>query len=137
MLPVCPKCHVALFVLSLNEVEIDFCQQCRGVWLDAGELENLIGRADTKSVDPLAQFQKLNGFIPRGPKSLCPRCDRPLEEISSQRGDQKALTLDRCPQGHGLWFDAHELEELLAAFPKERNISKTIDYLNQIFNVKV
>ena len=25
------------------------------------------------------------------------------------------LTLDRCPRGHGLWFDAEELEQLLAS----------------------
>jgi Zn-finger nucleic acid-binding protein len=28
-------------------VEIDYCPQCRGVWLDRGELDKLVARTDT------------------------------------------------------------------------------------------
>lgn len=37
----CPKCHVALELLTLRGVEIDRCSLCKGVWLDEGELEQL------------------------------------------------------------------------------------------------
>ncbi len=37
-------------------VEIDYCPQCRGVWLDRGELDKLIERATTRvSSMPVAQ----------------------------------------------------------------------------------
>jgi len=31
-----------------NGVEIDYCPQCRGVWLDRGELDKIIDRAATQ-----------------------------------------------------------------------------------------
>ena len=41
----CPVCDVTLSISSRDGVEIDFCPQCRGVWLDRGELDKIIDRA--------------------------------------------------------------------------------------------
>lgn len=41
------KCPVDGSELSISDrqgVEIDFCPQCRGVWLDRGELDKIIDR---------------------------------------------------------------------------------------------
>jgi len=38
----CPKCGMDLQTLSRGPVEIDTCFSCGGVWLDAGELEQII-----------------------------------------------------------------------------------------------
>jgi hypothetical protein len=40
----CPVCDVTLSISSREGVEIDFCPQCRGVWLDRGELDKIIER---------------------------------------------------------------------------------------------
>ena len=42
---VCPVCQAVLSISSREGVEIDFCPQCRGVWLDRGELDKIIERA--------------------------------------------------------------------------------------------
>ena len=34
----CPACKEAMITLELEEVEIDYCPDCGGIWLDAGEL---------------------------------------------------------------------------------------------------
>ncbi len=42
------KCPIDDSVLQMTErsgIEIDYCPQCRGVWLDRGELDKLIDRA--------------------------------------------------------------------------------------------
>ncbi len=39
----CPVCKNAMITLELQEVEIDYCIDCGGIWLDAGELELLLG----------------------------------------------------------------------------------------------
>ena len=44
----CPVCKDTLIILELNEVEIDYCSSCSGVWLDAGELELLIDEDSEK-----------------------------------------------------------------------------------------
>ena len=42
----CPVCEdVTLSISSREGVEIDHCPQCRGVWLDRGELDKIIDRA--------------------------------------------------------------------------------------------
>lgn len=46
----CPVCDVALSISSREGVEIDFCPQCRGVWLDRGELDKVIERASAAMV---------------------------------------------------------------------------------------
>ena len=43
----CPIDDSPLSVSSREGVEIDFCPQCRGVWLDRGELDKIIDRAAT------------------------------------------------------------------------------------------
>lgn len=42
----CPTCTTAELKMSERRgVEIDYCPQCRGVWLDRGELDKLIERS--------------------------------------------------------------------------------------------
>ncbi len=41
----CPVCKVSLVMSDRNGVEIDYCPNCRGVWLDRGELDKIIERA--------------------------------------------------------------------------------------------
>lgn len=43
----CPVCKVTLSISDRQGVEIDFCPQCRGVWLDRGELDKIIERSET------------------------------------------------------------------------------------------
>ncbi len=40
----CPTCRVGLVMSERQGVEIDYCPQCRGVWLDRGELDKIIER---------------------------------------------------------------------------------------------
>ena len=43
----CPRCEGTSLTLSERQnVEIDYCQKCRGIWLDRGELDKLIERAE-------------------------------------------------------------------------------------------
>lgn len=45
----CPVCKdTKLIISNRQEVEIDYCPDCRGVWLDRGELDKIIERS-TKS----------------------------------------------------------------------------------------
>ncbi len=42
----CPVCKTtALMMTERPRIAIDYCPQCRGIWLDRGELDKLIDRA--------------------------------------------------------------------------------------------
>jgi uncharacterized protein len=38
----CPKCGMDLQTLTKGKVEIDTCFNCKGIWLDHGELEEIL-----------------------------------------------------------------------------------------------
>jgi len=41
----CPNDETTLVMSERNGIEIDYCPDCRGVWLDRGELDKIIERA--------------------------------------------------------------------------------------------
>ncbi|RJF90701.1 zf-TFIIB domain-containing protein [Sphingomonas cavernae] len=41
----CPVCKVGLAMSDRQGIEIDYCPQCRGIWLDRGELDKIIERS--------------------------------------------------------------------------------------------
>ena len=132
MITVCPRCDKALFVLEFRGIEVDLCHHCRGLWLDAWEFELLLARTgDDPHTSPL-KFEPQKSKPSKGEKMLCPRCDRRLEEIPVRGQGDETVMLDRCPQGHGVWFDDHELQELLEILPPESHAKKTVEYLDDL-----
>ena len=47
----CPLDGSTLLLSERQGIEIDYCPQCRGVWLDRGELDKLIERGDDDDDD--------------------------------------------------------------------------------------
>ena len=45
----CPNCNVNLVMTDRSGVEIDYCPECRGVWLDRGELDKIIDRSTSRT----------------------------------------------------------------------------------------
>lgn len=46
----CPVCTgIDLKISERQGVEIDYCPECRGVWLDRGELDKIIERSETQA----------------------------------------------------------------------------------------
>ena len=42
----CPTDNATLVMSERSGIEIDYCPECRGVWLDRGELDKIIERND-------------------------------------------------------------------------------------------
>ena len=46
----CPACeNTSLLMTERQGVEIDYCPDCRGVWLDRGELDKIIEKSNSES----------------------------------------------------------------------------------------
>ena len=41
----CPNCKIPLVMSDRQGIEIDYCPECRGIWLDRGELDKIIERS--------------------------------------------------------------------------------------------
>lgn len=44
----CPHCSVNMLMTDRQGIEIDYCPDCRGVWLDRGELDKLVERSNAQ-----------------------------------------------------------------------------------------
>ncbi|GAB3190585.1 TFIIB-type zinc ribbon-containing protein [Hydrogenophaga aquatica] len=63
----CPHCvDVVLVMTERQGVEIDYCPQCRGVWLDRGELDKLIERSAAPAASAPAVPPRRPGFVDSG-----------------------------------------------------------------------
>ncbi|MBX9644566.1 MAG: zf-TFIIB domain-containing protein [Novosphingobium sp.] len=64
----CPVCKVSLVMTDRQGVEIDYCPQCRGVWLDRGELDKIIERSASDLAQPQAAPPppQQPGYAPQG-----------------------------------------------------------------------
>lgn len=38
----CPHCHETLWIAERNQIEIDYCPSCKGVWPDKGEPDKML-----------------------------------------------------------------------------------------------
>ena len=48
----CPACKTDLVMTERQNIEIDYCPKCRGVWLDRGELDKIIERSGAAEETP-------------------------------------------------------------------------------------
>lgn len=58
----CPVDGSTLVMADRQGVEIDYCPQCRGVWLDRGELDKIIERSAPAAPAPRAAPQPARGY---------------------------------------------------------------------------
>jgi len=106
----CAVCNNPMITLELDQVETDYCLTCRGIWLDKGELEQLLG--DTLQAQQVLQSFQIAQDCKESPRR-CPICGKKMEKVLAGP-ESKTTLLYRCKKGHGLWFDSGELESVLS-----------------------
>jgi Zn-finger nucleic acid-binding protein len=100
----CPACGEILVTFELEGIEADHCVACKGTWLDAGELEEIIDRSGGNTA-LVGEKVKAAGAAKPGKRS-CVRCRAKLSGVTFG-----AIEFDRCPYGHGIWFDKGEMAD--------------------------
>ncbi|MBA63381.1 MAG: hypothetical protein CMJ76_13570 [Planctomycetaceae bacterium] len=110
----CPKCGAMLTALQLQDITIDKCHSCDGIWLDHGELEKLRSTGikgveeslEEEYGNPPAPMFSLDGYL------RCPRCvDQGLR--SNYVSYMQPVKMDHCIVCFGMWLDKHELDKLM------------------------
>ncbi len=126
----CPACGEEMIVVERSGIELDYCAGCNGIWFDSGELELFAGSvgAEIELPDWAAAPRAESDERPR----RCPRCRKKMDKILIGE-----ILVDRCPRGHGLWFDGGELgglfEQQTAGAPAGE--TKVIEFLGETFRV--
>ena len=66
----CIKCEGTLRLVRIDEVEVDQCDACNGIWFDSGELAKIVGRKDVEALRTKAHASKEVDQK----RAACPRC---------------------------------------------------------------
>jgi Zn-finger nucleic acid-binding protein len=118
-------------ILELYQIEIDYCTNCHGIWLDGGELELLMQDSEEKT-------ELLNSFAvdkKSGEKRIkCPICSKKMDKVLC--GTENKVTLDKCGKHHGIWFNEGELERVVEMGGLDKQ-DKIIGLLKEMFSHKL
>jgi Zn-finger nucleic acid-binding protein len=125
----CPICTTPIVALELNQIEVDHCLRCGGVWLDPDEMDLvLVGSAGRVEIR-----RTMHPDDGGGERVLdCPLCRKKMEKVRVARDSGAGLRIDRCVNGDGTWLDGGELHALVALsdFPAADRIH---EFLSAIF----
>ena len=101
----CPRCDVALNEKSFKGIEIDHCPDCKGLWLDFHELDQLEDHAmDDDERKGMIEYARRESDI------SCPHCHEVMETFNYRAHD---LPIDHCKNQHGYWLDEGEEKKVL------------------------
>lgn len=128
----CPVCRQTMLVVEREEIELDCCAACPGIWFDAGEFDLL---AEKHGLPPAELDAERFALAPTRERArLCPRCDRPMEKVWFDRGQE--ILVDRCE--HGIWFDRGELGRALeSVFPSDSDVPAVmVSFLGETFRFR-
>ncbi len=102
----CPRHYAATLVRRfLKGVEVDQCPQCTGLWLDAGELERVLGAMEQTPSIPFEASSCPDDEAPM----RCPACGAVAVLVALP-----PVRINTCSSCQGFWLDAHELDTLKA-----------------------
>jgi len=119
----CPNCKNEFIKIELENVEIDYCIFCKGIWLDNGELEMLGSYVNYKYYKKLSFIEK----IIKEKNKRCPVCKCIMNKTALY--DLPEILLDKCPK-HGLWFDKGELQSVLESYIGENKLVNILKKIN-------
>jgi len=134
---ICPACKYDMIVVEYHNTELDYCNSCKGVWFDSGELELLLKSQGLE--EPKAFF---NGILnsqeaaSSEKKRNCPICGHKMKKTAL--GGQPEILIDVCRDKHGLWFDGGEVTQLIRRLagehpPKRDSRGPVISFLEEVF----
>jgi Zn-finger nucleic acid-binding protein len=126
-----------MVVVEYHNIELDYCNSCKGVWFDSGELELLLKSYGLK--EPKAFFDDIfnSQEAPSSEKKrICPICGHKMKKTAI--GGQPETLTDICRDKHGLWFDGGEVTQLIKRLagehPPERDSRRqVISFLEEVF----
>jgi uncharacterized protein len=103
----CPKCHAAMQKVEYQQVEVDRCSACQGLWFDLLEHEELAALDGAEAID--------SGAVEVGRRSdqidriQCPACHVPM--IRMVVSGQPHIRYESCTVCYGVYFDAGEFTD--------------------------
>lgn len=110
----CPKCRSSLKIVLNEDVEVDACEKCEGIWVDLVEEKDFFRlKPEVFTVDELRRLRALYkplGKIEKNVRYLrCPVCGELM--YRKNWGSHSGVIVDKCYR-HGVWYDQGEADKI-------------------------
>jgi Zn-finger nucleic acid-binding protein len=106
----CPRCGAKLQAREYEEMSVDECDRCGGLFLSHAMLDRLVAARDTPSGLHLALPKRAVGREAGVRYVRCPVCGKLMNRQAF--GRVSGVVVDVC-KADGMWFDAGELAEVI------------------------
>ncbi len=129
----CPKCVGKLQHKQVENVEIDVCFVCEGIWFDENELKKIITLDSQDFKHRSFDREEFDGKEISGlrqeldkKEAVCPRCGNGVKLVSKEYHGKNKINVDVCAKCNGIWLDGGEISEL-----RKRDLVDMKDKLDQ------
>jgi len=108
----CPKCNADLVPAVRHKINVNYCQSCKGMWLERQDL----GKLEDEVFDYGDDAKGTLAFSSTPTTAKCPECNAPLKRFKYRFYD---LEMEVCENQHGYWLDEDEDTRVLQLMKKE------------------
>jgi len=119
----CPHCHEPLIIIEYQQIELDYCLKCEGIWLDQGELEFVLklptSRIDLSAVESFSKS-----------KRRCPRCRKRMVKGNFPNS---TVEVDICRRDGGIWLDKGEILDIAKMQCPEQTFKNIQQFFTELF----
>lgn len=115
----CPRCNKKVTGLAGSIIELDVtkCNECGGIWVANGQIDDAVGDVRNIPVSPeLSESLKSDEVGSTAVSGACPSCGSKLRKWENLPANIKDLYIDYCPECGGLWFDKGEFSSFFRIF---------------------
>ncbi len=106
----CIKCDTEMIPKMVEDVEVDYCPKCRGLWLDRDEIRLLAGKSD-ETLAELRELVQEGGAEEPAPSTVkppCPACGSKLTLAVFG-----SIYMEHCSACDGIYLDRGELDKAM------------------------
>ncbi len=112
---------------TFEDVEVEQCEQCQGIWFDRDELRQVKDQIDPDlNWMDFELWKHKDRFHIHSKTPLCPRCN---QEMIAIEYDKTKIEVDYCDKCQGVWLDGNELQKIIEALQYELTSKSATDYL--------
>jgi Zn-finger nucleic acid-binding protein len=127
----CPKDNVVCNTEQLQDVEVDVCPKCHGVWLDYGEVRKLVHHFSIprySNVDELINQWEVVESSSTHPKDFWIEdrltCPNEGTKMKKHYFAGSLIGVDQCQKCKGFWLDGGELQAVAKYFEPNPELDK-------------
>lgn len=140
---VCPRCKTRqetylLKKASLDNIEVDICEKCGGIWFDKNELGHAT-KISQKEILELTNLLENTNQVEKfeDVEINCPKCDIPMTKYRYMYTSN--IYIDSCEKCEGIWIDKGELIQIINYLEESSKIDpeKEAAILKKISQIKM